>query len=449
MFDNLSSRLTKIFDGLKKRGTLSEDDVLMALRDIRVALLEADVALPVVKDFIASIKEQAIGKNVLQSITPGQMVVKIVHDALVTLLGEEGADLGLSSSPPTVILMTGLQGSGKTTSTAKLGLHLRQKRKKKVLMASTDVYRPAAREQLEILGRQIQIDTVSILRDEGPSSIAQRALKQARLEGYDVLIVDTAGRLHIDAPLMEEIKSLEKILSPHEVLLVVDAMTGQDAVNIASSFSQQLSLTGLILTRLDGDARGGAALSLRHITQCPIKFVGVGEKVDQLEPFHAARMASRILDMGDVVALVERAAETLSETQAHQMALKMQRGLFDMNDLANQLVQLSKMGGLGKLMGLLPGMGKLKSQLPQEALQEGKLARQLAIIRSMTNLERTNVKILNASRRQRIARGSGTSVQEVNQVVKNYLQMADMMKKMSRMGQKGFMRGGLTNLLKR
>jgi signal recognition particle subunit SRP54 len=449
MFATLSQRLSAVFDRLKKRGALSETDVSDALREIRVALLEADVALPVVKTFIGRIKEKAVGQDVLRSITPGQMVVKIVYDELVRLLGKDSEDFSLSLSPPTIILMAGLQGSGKTTTTAKLALHFRQKRKKKVLMVSTDVYRPSAREQLAILGRQIQVDTVAIEENENPLSIAKGALMQAKREGYDVLLVDTAGRLHTDNALMEEIQELHTALNPHHILLVVDAMMGQDTVRMASSFGESVPLTGLILTRLDGDARGGAALSIREVTGCPIQFIGIGEKVDQLEAFQASRLAGRILDMGDVVSLVEKTSEMISQEDAQAMASKMQKGTFDMDDLAAQLMQLSKMGGMGSLLSMMPGMGKLKSQLPNGVLDDGILKRQLAIIRSMTRAEKKNVKLLNASRRQRIAQGSGTSVQDINRLIKNYTQMADMMKKMSRIGSKGLMRGGLQRLLQK
>lgn len=448
MFESLSERLSGIFDGLTRRGALKEADVEAALREIRVALLEADVALPVVKDFIDGVKELAVGQDVLRSVTPGQMVVKIVHDALVEMLSPEdpaGAGLAVDGNPPQAILMVGLQGSGKTTSTAKIARRLQQRDKKKVLMASLDVYRPAAQEQLKILGEQADVATLPIVAGQQPVDIAKRAMQAGRFGGYDVVMLDTAGRLHVDEALMAEVAAVKTATTPSEVMLVADAMTGQDAVNVADSFNKRVGLTGIMLTRVDGDARGGAALSMRAVTQCPIKLLGVGEKLDELEEFHADRIAGRILGMGDVVSLVEKARETIQEEDAEKLAKKIQKGEFDLNDLADQLKQMRKMGGLQGLMGMLPGVGKLKDQMKNANLDEGLLKRQEAIISSMTPQERKNPKVIHASRKQRIANGSGTSVQEVNKLLKQYQTMAKMMKKMGKMGQKGLMRsmGGL------
>jgi len=452
MFEALSDKLGTVLDGLKRRGALKESDVDQAMRDVRLALLEADVALPVVKDFIAQVKERAIGQEVLKSVTPGQMVVSIVHDGLVEMLGgtpgEEASapeGINLTGEPPVAILMVGLQGSGKTTSTAKIARRLQQRDKKKVLMASLDVYRPAAQEQLKILGEQTEVATLPIVPNQQPVDIAKRAMQAGRFGGYDVVMLDTAGRLHVDEALMTEVAAVKTASTPAEILLVADAMTGQDAVNVADSFNQRVGLTGIMLTRVDGDARGGAALSMRAVTQCPIKLLGVGEKLDELEDFHADRIAGRILGMGDVVSLVEKARETIEEEEAERLAKKIQKGQFDLDDLANQLKQMRKMGGMEGLMGMLPGVGKLKDQMKQANLDEGLLKRQEAIISSMTPKERQNPKLIHASRKQRIAKGSGTSVQEVNKLLKQYQTMAKMMKKVGKMGQKGLMRsmGGL------
>lgn len=449
MFSNLGNRLGDIFDRLRKRGALNEADVEAALREVRVALLEADVALPVVRDFIAQVKENAVGQEVLKSITPGQMVVKIVYDQLVATLGAQGVELNLSATPPVAMMIVGLQGSGKTTSAAKIARLLSIKKRKKVLMASVDVYRPAAREQLRILGRQAGVETLAIVENERPLDIARRASEKARLEGYDVLLIDTAGRLHVDDDLMKELVELRTVLNPVETLLVADAMTGQDAVNIAKTFHERVALTGIVLTRIDGDARGGAALSVRHITGCPIKFVGVGERIEQIEEFHPDRIASRILDMGDVLSLVEKAAETISQEEAEKLAKKMSKGQFDMNDLADQLRQISRMGGLGGLMGMLPGINKFKNQIQQAGIDEKMIARQLAMIHSMTQVERRNPRILNGSRRKRIAKGSGTTVTDVNRLLHQFQGMQDMMKRMNKLGEKGLKRQGLRGLLGR
>jgi len=446
MFNNLSERLTGIFDKLRKRGALSEEDVSAALREVRIALLEADVSLPVVKDFIKGVKEKAIGQEVLQSITPGQMVVKIVHDHLIEVLGGESAELNVKS-PPSVVMVVGLQGSGKTTTTAKIGRWLKLKQHKKVLLASTDIYRPAAREQLEVLGRQAEVETLSIIKDEQPIDIAKRSYDKVVREGFDVLFIDTAGRLHIDEALMEELQAIKSEVNPSEIMLVADAMTGQDAVTIASSFNEQIGLTGISLTRIDGDARGGAALSMRATTGCPIKFVGVGERIEQLEPFHPERIASRILDMGDVVTLVEKASEAFDNAEAQKLAKKMEKGKFDFDDLLSQLKQINKMGGIGGLMNMLPGIGKMKGKIEEAGIDEKMIAHQMAIIHSMTKDERKNYKLLNASRKKRIAIGSGTSVQDVNRLIQQYRQMSDAMKRLKKMGKKGLKRGGLKGLL--
>jgi signal recognition particle subunit SRP54 len=446
MFESLSENLGKIFDKLKGRGFLSEDDVNAAMREVRIALLEADVALPVVKEFINSVKEKAIGTEVLKSITPSQMVIKIVQDQLTVMLGSENNELSLQTAPPAVIMMAGLQGSGKTTTSAKIALRLKEKQHKKTLLASLDVARPAAQEQLAVLATQAGVASLPIIKGETPVQIAKRALQTAKLEGFDVVILDTAGRLHIDETLMSELVEIKKLASPVETLLVADSLTGQDAVNVAKEFHEKLTVTGIILTRIDGDNRGGAALSMRSITGCPIKFLGSGEKLTELEEFHPDRIASRILDMGDIVSLVERAAETINQEDAERLAKKVQKGTFDLNDLAEQLKTIRKMGGVGGLMGMLPGMKKIKSQLADANIDEKIIIRQEAIISSMTKQERKNAKIINASRRRRIAIGSGVTVQDVNRLLKQYQDMSTMMKKVSKMDKKSFMRSGLGNL---
>jgi signal recognition particle subunit SRP54 len=446
MFDALQSRLSGVFDRLRGRGALSESDVDEALREVRAALIDADVALPVVKDFIDSVRPRAIGESVIRSVTPGQQVVKIVHDALVETLGDENTGLDLGS-PPAPILMVGLQGSGKTTTSAKLGLMLQSKEKKRVLMASLDVRRPAAMEQLKILGEQAGVATLPILANQMPLDIARRALAAARVGGYDVLILDTAGRQHIDEALMSEVAQVRDAVKPHETLLVADSLTGQDAVNIAKSFNERVRLSGIVLTRADGDARGGAALSMRAVTGAPIKFLGLGEKLDALEAFHPARVAARILDMGDVVSLVEKAAETIDKEQAEKLAKKMKKGEFDMNDLVEQLRQMKKLGGMQGLLSMLPGVGKIKDQLATAGFDDGMLKRQEAIILSMTKVERSKPDVINGSRRKRIASGAGVEVSEVNKLLKMHRQMADMMKKMGKMGGKmPFGMGGMGQL---
>ena len=430
MFENLKDKLQSVFSGLGKRGTLNEADVNAALREVRLALLAADVALPVVKTFMDNIREKAVGAAVLKSVRPDQQVIKIVNDGLVEMLGGEAKPLMVDTTPPAVILMAGLQGSGKTTTAGKLALHLQTKQKKKVMLAGLDLVRPAAREQLRALSEQVDAGILPESDTETAVQLAKRALKSAQLQGYDVLILDTAGRLAVDQALMAELRDIKAAVNPHETLLVADSLTGQDAVRTAEAFNEAVSVTGIVLTRLDGDARGGAALSMTEVTGCPIKLVGVGEKLDALEAFDPARMAGRILDMGDVVALVEKAAEAIEEEEAMRMAERMASGKFDMNDFLTQLRQLQKMGGLGGLLGMLPGLGKIQKQIAAAGIDDSMVKRQEAIILSMNKKERVHVGLLNASRRKRIAAGSGTTVQDVNKLVKQYQDMAKMMKKM-------------------
>ncbi len=434
MFESLSERLGGVFDRLRGRGALNESDVREAMREVRVALLEADVALPVVRSFIDSVTEKAVGQSVLKSITPGQQVVKIVNDALVEMLGSEASELELAVSPPAIIMMVGLQGSGKTTTTAKIAKRLAEKDRKKVLMASLDVNRPAAQEQLAVLGEQVSVATLPIVAGQQPVDIARRALQAAKLQGYDVLMLDTAGRLHVDTQLMDEMKAVAQVADPAEILLVVDALTGQDAVNVAKNFSDQVALTGVVLTRMDGDARGGAALSMRAVTGKPIKFVGMGEKLDALDVFHPSRVASRILGMGDVVSLVERAADVFQQEEADAMAEKMAKGVFDMNDLRQQLKQMQRMGGLGALAGMIPGMKKAQAAMAAGNVDDRVLIRMDAMIGSMTPKERAKPELLQAKRKIRIAKGSGTTVQDVNKLLKMHQEMAGAMKKIKKMG---------------
>ena len=446
MFEGLSSRLGDVFDRLKRRGALTEADVAEALREVRVALLEADVALPVVKDFIASVKDRAVGQDVIKSITPGQLVVKIVHDALIEMLGQ-AEDLNLTAVPPAAILMVGLQGSGKTTSSGKIALRLKTRDKKRVLLASLDVYRPAVQQQLEILAKQADVGSLPIIMGERPVAIAKRALEVGRREGYDVVILDSAGRLHIDDVLMAEVADVKKAVNPTETLLVVDAMIGQDAVTLAREFNEKVGVTGLVLTRIDGDARGGAALSMRAVTGRPIKFLGAGEKLDALEPFHPDRIAGRILGMGDVVSLVEKAMDSFDQDEAEKMAAKMAKGRFDLDDMASQFRQMKRMGDIKGILGMLPGIGAIKKQIEGANIDQKMVNRQEAIILSMTKLERKNPDLIKASRKRRIAAGAGVDVQDVNKLLKQFQQMADMMKKMSKLGKKGLMRHGLGGLL--
>lgn len=442
MFDQLTSKLSSIFERIKNRGALTESDVNDALREVRVALLEADVALPAAKHFIEEVKKVATGQDVIKSITPGQMVVKIVYDELIKLLGEKAEPLNLQGKPPVVFLMVGLQGSGKTTTSAKIGKLLKEKFNKRVLLASLDVYRPAAQEQLEVLGKQLGLDSLPIISEEKPLEITKRALQAAKKQGFDVVILDTAGRLHIDELLMDEVKAVQELAEPLETLLVADAMTGQDAVTMADAFHKAVNLTGVVLTRMDGDARGGAALSIRYITGCPLKLAGTGEKLDQLEVFDPTRIADRILDRGDIVALVEKAAANVDQEEAAKMAEKMQKGQFDLNDLSKYLAQMMKMGGMSGLMGMLPGVGKIKEKMGEAGIDDKILKRQMAIISSMTPFERKKPDVLNGSRKKRIAAGSGVHVSEVNKLLKQFEQMALMMKRLKKMGGgKGMMRG--------
>ena len=435
MFDNLSDRLGNVFDRLKGRGALSESDVREAMREIRIALLEADVALPVVRRFIDAVTEKSVGQDVLRSVTPGQQVVKIVDDELVDMLGgTEVEGLNFAAKPPVVIMMVGLQGSGKTTTTAKLGKLLKEKHGKKAMMASLDVNRPAAQEQLKVLGEQVEVATLPIIEGQQPVDIARRAMESAKLQAADVLLLDTAGRLHVDEALMAEMKAIAGVSTPTEVLLVVDSLTGQDAVNVAQSFTGEVPLTGVVLTRMDGDARGGAALSMRYVTGKPIKFAGTGEKLDAIEAFDPKRVAGRILGMGDVVSLVEKAAETIKADEAEALAKKMAKGQFDLEDLRMQLKQMQSMGGLGMLAGMLPGMKKAKAAMAASSMDDKVLVHMDAIIGSMTPKERKNPALMNAKRKKRVAAGSGTDVQTVNKVLKMHQEMGRAMKQIKKMG---------------
>ena len=444
MFENLSERLGGVFDRLTKQGALSEEDVKTALREVRVALLEADVSLPVAREFIKKVQSKATGSAVTKSVTPGQQVVKIVHDALIdTLRGEgEAGDLKIDN-PPAAILMVGLQGSGKTTTTGKLAKRLAGREGKKVLMASLDIYRPAAMEQLAILGTQVGVDTLPIVAGESAVQIAKRAKQQATLGGYDVYMLDTAGRLQIDETLMQEVQDVSNAVEPRETLLVVDGLTGQVAVEVAEEFDGKIGISGVVLTRMDGDGRGGAALSMRAVTGKPIKFVGSGEKMDALETFEPERIAGRILGMGDIVALVEKAQETLEAEQAERMMRRLQKGMFNMNDLRSQLEQMQKMGGMQGLMGMMPGMAKMKGKIDQAGLDDGLLKRQIALINSMTKKERANPALLQASRKKRIAAGAGLEVSDLNKLLKQHRQMSDMMKKIGKKGGLGALKGML------
>jgi signal recognition particle subunit SRP54 len=451
MFDTLSDRLGSVFDRLRGRGALTEADVRSAMREVRVALLEADVALPVARDFVEQVTEKAVGQEVLRSVTPGQMVVKYVHDALVQMLGADTAELNLNVSPPAVIMMVGLQGSGKTTTTAKLAKRLAEREGKRVLMASLDVARPAAQEQLAVLGRQTDVDTLPVVAGQQPVDIAKRALQAAKLQAFDVVLLDTAGRLHVDEQLMAEMKAVAGASQPTETLLVVDALTGQDAVNVAKGFAGEVDITGVILTRMDGDARGGAALSMRAVTGKPIKFAGVGEALEKLEAFHPERVAGRILGMGDVVSLVEKAAETIKVEEAEKLAAKMAKGKFDLDDLWSQLRQMQRMGGLGALAGMMPGLKGMKGAIDQ-AQDSKALVHMEAMLSSMTAKERTKPELINAKRKIRIAKGSGTTVQEINKLLKMHQEMSTAMKRLKKMGGLGklaamFSKGGLEGAL--
>ncbi len=450
MFENLSDRLSGVFDRLTKQGALSEEDVKTALREVRVALLEADVSLPVAREFVKTVQDRATGQSVTKSVTPGQQVVKIVHDALIDVLRGEGDPGALKiDNPPAPILMVGLQGSGKTTTTAKLAKRLKDREGKRVLMASLDVNRPAAMEQLAILGVQIGVDTLPIVKGEDPVAIAKRAKTQASLGGYDVYMLDTAGRLHIDEELIAQAAAVRDVAQPRETLLVVDGLTGQDAVNVATEFDDKIGVTGVVLTRMDGDGRGGAALSMRAVTGKPIRFVGLGEKMDAIETFEPERIAGRILGMGDIVALVEKAQETLEAEQAERMMKRFQKGQFNMNDLKMQLEQMLKMGGMESIMGMMPGMGKMAKQVQDAGFDDTILKRQIALIQSMTKRERANPQLLQASRKKRIAKGAGLEVSDLNKLLKMHRQMSDMMKKMGKMGKGGMLKQAMKGMFGR
>ena len=447
MFESLSEKLSGILDKLTGRGALSEEDVNAAMREVRRALLEADVALDVVRSFIDRTRTKAVGAAVIKSVKPGQMVVKIVHDSLVETLGGESQAIDLNAPAPVAVMLIGLQGAGKTTTAAKIAKRLTDRNKVKVLMASLDVKRPAAQEQLAVLGRQVGVDTLPIIAGQDPVAIAKRAESVARLQGYDVVLLDTAGRTHIDEPLMAEMAEIRDAAKPHEILLVADALTGQDAVNLAKNFNDRVGVTGIVLTRMDGDGRGGAALSMRAVTGRPIKLLGVGEKMDALEDFHPQRLADRILGMGDIVSLVEKAAETIDAAQAAKMAEKMRKGVFDLSDLSEQLAQIEKLGGMGGIMGMLPGMAKIKDQIASSHFDEKTIKRQRAVISSMTPFERRNPDLLKASRKKRIAAGAGVSVEIVNRLLKQHRQMADMMKAMGGASGKRGMMGKLGQMM--
>ncbi|MEM1382539.1 MAG: signal recognition particle protein [Pseudomonadota bacterium] len=449
MFESLSERLGGALEKLTGKGALTEADVSTALREVRVALLEADVSLSIARNFIKQVQEQATGQQVLKSVTPGQQVVKIVHDEMVRVLAGDDPDPGALKidNPPAVLMMVGLQGSGKTTTTAKLAKRLAEKEGKRVLMASLDTRRPAAMEQLAVLGRQIGVDTLPIMQGQTPPQIGKRAKQQATLGGYDVVMLDTAGRLSIDEELMAEVEAVRDATAPRETLLVVDGLTGQDAVNTAENFDGRIGISGCVLTRMDGDGRGGAALSMRAVTGKPIKFVGLGEKMDALEEFHPERVAGRILGMGDIVTLVEKAQEQIEQAEAERMMKRFQKGRFDMNDLKGQLEQMLKLGGMQGIMGMLPGMGKMTKQLEEGGFDDKVLRRQIAIIQSMTKEERKKPDLMKASRKERVAKGSGLEVQDVNRLLKMHRQMADMMKKMGKMGGKKGMRGMLGQMM--
>jgi signal recognition particle subunit SRP54 len=448
MFDSLSDKFAGIFEGLRKRGALSEADVTEALREVRLAMLDADVALPVVKDFIARVRSRAIGAEVLDAVSPGQTVAKIVNDALVEALGGAGAvPLNLNAPAPIPVLMVGLQGSGKTTTSGKLALRLRTRDKKRVLLASLDTQRPAAQLQLAQLAQRAEVASLPIVAGETPVQIARRAMEAGRREGYDVVILDTAGRLSIDQALMDEVRAIRAETNPAETLLVVDAMTGQDAVNAAQAFNDSVGVTGVVLTRMDGDARGGAALSMRHVTGAPIKFSGSGEKLDALEEFHPERVAGRILGLGDIAGLVERAAETIDQNEAEKLAKKMLKGQFTLEDYSAQLTQIKKMGSISSILGMLPGMGQMKQQIADANIDQTIFKRHQAIISSMTPKERRHPEIIKASRKKRIAAGSGVAVSDVNKLLKQFDDMADMMKRMQKLGAKGLMRHGMAGLM--
>ena len=447
MFQTLTQNLTKIFDKIKSTGILTEEQIDAAMRDIRIALLEADVALPVVREFIANVRERAKGQEVIKSISPAQMVIKIINDEMVNLLAPDATEskINLSSSAPVNILIVGLQGSGKTTASAKLALKLK-KQNKKVLLVSLDTYRPAAQEQLAVLSHDIEVDCLKIIKGQIPLEITGRVLKESKLSGYDVVIYDSAGRLHIDEEMIKEVASIKKIINPTETLLVIDSMIGQDAVTVASSFDEKLSITGIVLSRIDGDSRGGAALSVRHVTGKPIKFLSTGEKPADFEEFDAKTIASRILDMGDVVSLVEKAASLIDRKEAEKTAAKLKKGKFDLDDYISQIKTIRKLGGFGSMMGMIPGISKFADKIGDADANDKMLKSQEAIVLSMTRKERRNPELLNASRKKRLASGSGTTIQQVNTLLKQFKQISTMMKKASRMDPKSMMRSGLGKL---
>lgn len=447
MFQVLTKNFTKIFDRIKSSGTLSEEQINSAMREIRIALLEADVALPVIRDFIAAVKEKATGQEIIKSVSPGQMVVKIIHDELINILSSpnDESQLQLKSEPPVNILMVGLQGSGKTTASAKLALKLKNQNKK-VLLVSLDVYRPAAQEQLSVLAKSIEVDCLPIITNDKPLDITKRAIQEARLSAYDIVIYDTAGRLHIDDEMIEEVTAIKEIIKPAETLLVVDAMIGQDAVLVATNFDQKLNISGVILSRIDGDSRGGAALSIKHVTNKPIKFLSSGEKLSTLEDFSPERLASRILDMGDIVSFVERAASVIDREEAEKAAAKFKKGKYDLEDYLAQIRNIKKLGGIGEMVSMLPGVSKIIDKIDESKLGEKLLSHQEAIILSMTNKERRNHDLLNAARRRRIAEGSGTSVQQVNILIKQFKQISELTRKASRMDAKSLIRSGIGKL---
>ncbi len=447
MFQTLTQNLTKIFDKIKGRGALTEDQIDSAMRDIRVALLEADVALPVVREFIAKVKERAKGQEVIKSVSPAQMVIKIINDEMISLLSptDSEAKLNLNSSPPVNILVVGLQGSGKTTASAKLALKLK-KQNKNVLLVSLDTYRPAAQDQLAILAKDIGVDSLEIIKDQQPLEITHRALKESKLSGYDVVIYDSAGRLHIDDAMIAEVASIKKIINPTETLLVIDSMIGQDSVTVASAFEEKLSISGIILSRIDGDSRGGAALSVRYVTGKPIKFLSTGEKPSDFEEFDAKRIASRILDMGDILSFVEKAASVIDQKEASIAAARFKKGKFDLDDYIAQIKMIKKLGGMSSMLSMIPGISKLTNKMGDVGVGDKILVNQEAIVLSMTKKERKNPSLLNASRRKRVALGSGTTVPQVNVLLKQFIQISTMMKKASKMDQKSLMRSGIGKL---
>jgi len=443
MFENLTNKFEEIFSSLKKAPSLNEAQVDEGLRGIRQALLEADVSLDVAKEFVEKVKPKALGQEIVRSTSPGQMVVKIVYDELVNLLGEKNIEINLNAVPPVTVMMVGLQGSGKTTSTAKLASYLEKNKKKKVMMVSLDIYRPAAQEQLRLLGEQNNINTLPVIDGQFPADICQRAINAAKLNGSDVILFDTAGRTQIDLQMMSEIKQIEGIINPTEVMLVADSLTGQVAANVAKEFKNTVNLTGIILTRSDGDGRGGAALSMKYVAEVPIKFLGVGEKIENLEVFHPDRIANRILGMGDIVSLVEKASEDLDQENIKKTEENLSKGQFTLEDYLSQLKQMKKMGGIEGIMSFLPGVSKIKSQMDQAGVDEKIISKNEAVILSMTKKERANPKIIDGSRKKRIANGSGTDIATINKLLKQFKMMSEMMKKMSKGNTKGMADKGI------